>query len=67
MKNFKVVYLDEKGEKKSKEIPCYSITSAKTTFKKENKGKYSEILYAFSSDGRWRGNALMLAEQVIRL
>lgn len=48
MKNFKVVYLDEKGEKKSKEVPCYSITSAKTTFKKENKGKYSEILYTFS-------------------
>lgn len=48
MKNFKVVYLDEKGVKKSKEIKCYSLTSAKTTFKKENQGKFSEILYTFS-------------------
>lgn len=48
MKNFKVVYLDVEKNKKSEIIKCYSIHSAKTTFMKERKGQYSEILYVFS-------------------
>lgn len=48
MKNFKVVYLDENNVKKSEEVSCYSIYSAKTTFVVKNKDKNFKILYVFS-------------------
>lgn len=45
MKDFKIVYLDLEGKKQSKTITCYAISSARSTFKTENKGKYVKIEY----------------------